>query len=167
MLKEKILSQIEDVKNKTLFDALHCKGHALDKHILTDEELRQALWMKPRPVDVDDIVMVTRFCNEEIAREAIAIALQKNIKEIEKWLLSSAEADYVATATFEDAIGDGLAKNADWNKTIPIHGIRVVIRKDFSCICNSFVVVTAYPCRTLDDVDVIYEAIDDFLAKKA
>lgn len=166
MLKSKIVSQIEDIRDSVLFGVLHCKGHALFKHVLSFEELQNALRWKRRAQDVDDIVMVTRFFDEDSARNLIADTLLLNIEGIEKWLLSSIDNDYVATATFDSPTGDGLAKNTDFTKTIPVHGVTVVLRKDFSFVGQSFFVVTAYPMRTLDDVDVIYEVIDEYIARK-
>lgn len=166
MLKEKIRSQINDIRDKTLFNALHFKGHALHRHILSNEELQCALNRKRHPIDIDDIVMVTRFFNEDHAIQLIADTLQNNSNEIEKWLLSDTECDYVAYAFFDDATGEGLAKNTGIDNIIQVHGTCVVIRKDFSSICKSFVIVTAYPTRTPDDVDVIYEAIDEYISRK-
>ena len=166
MLKEKIISQINDIRDKTLFSAFHYKGHALHKHILSDEDLLKALWEKPRPIDVDDIVMVTRFFDEDNAIKLIADTLLQNVNEIEKWLLTDSDCDYAAYAFFDFATGDGLAKNTDWNNTIQVHGMCVVIRKDFSSVCKSFGVVTAYPTRTPDDVDGIYELIDEYIGRK-
>lgn len=167
MLKQKIQQQINDIRDDVMFDAYHkYDGHAIDRHVMNNDELRKALWAKPRPVNIDDIVMVTRFESKAKALEIIAETLQMNIDSIEKWLLSNSEEDLVATATYEEATGDGYAKNTDWSKTIPVHSVRVVIRKNFKLISRSFVIVTAYPTRSFDDVDAIYDAIDDFISRK-
>ena len=166
MLKEKINSQIKDIRNIVLFKALHYKGHALEKHVLTDEQLFGVLAKKRRPIDPDDIIMVTRFNDAETAVNLIADTLLKNINEIEHWLLTDTDCDYVAYAFFDFATGDGLAKNTDCSHTIPVHGMCVVVRKDYSCICNSFVVVTAYPVSSPDDTDIVYECIDEYISRK-
>lgn len=137
------------------------------KHILTDDEMRKALWEKPRPVDIDDIVMVTRFLSEDNAIQLIADTLSANISDIESWLLSDTDKDYVAYATFDHITGDGLVKNTDWTKPIPVHGVHVIIRKDFKDIYKSFNIVTAYPIRTMYDVDDIYDAIEEYINRKS
>lgn len=165
-LKTTLLEEIDDIRDSTLFKALYFKGHALTKHVLTDEQLRQAIKMAPRPYNEDDIVMVTRFFDEESARRLIADALEKSIEEVEKWILSDTDRDYVAMVTFNEPTGDGLVKHTDWTKPIPVHGVCVVIRKDSSNICNHFGIVTAYPIRVFEDVDTIYDAIDEYISKK-
>lgn len=166
MLRKKIQQQINDIRDELLFFAYQNEGHAIEKHVLSDDELRRALWVKPRPKYDDDIVMVTRFSSKSRALNIIADTLQENIDAIEKWLLTDSEADLAVTATFEDATGDGLAKNTNWTKTIPVHAAMVVLRKNFALISRSFIVVTAYPIRNFDDNDIIYEAIDEFISKK-
>ena len=166
MLKNKIQQQINDIRDPLLFMAYQSEGHAIDRHVLTDDELRRALWVKPRPQSIDDIVMVTRFTSKEKALEIIADTLQQNANAIEEWLLSHSEEDLAVNAIFEDETGDGLVKNTNWAQTIPVHSARVIIRKNFKMIGRNFVVVTAYPLRSFDDVDVIYDAIDAFISKK-
>ena len=166
MLIEKIKQQINDLRDPMLFMAYHHEGHAIERHILSDDELRRSLWVKPRPNSVDDIVMVTRFQSKEKALEIIAETLDANVNEIAKWLLCDSKEDFEATAVFNESTGDGLAKNTDWTNTIPVHGARVILRKNFKIIGRSFVVVTAYPFGAVDDIDSIYAAIDDFVSKK-
>lgn len=166
MLRRKIEQQIEDIRNPLLFLAYQCEGHAIDRHVLDDRQLLRAIYAKRKPQDVDDIVMVTRFKSKESALNLIADTLLHNIDAIEKWLLSSSENAYEATCTYTEATGDGLAKNTDWSKPIPVHGVRVVILKNFRLISRSFIVVTAYPQGTCDDIDAIYERIDDYISKK-
>ena len=166
MLKKKIQQQINDIRDPLLFMAYQNEGHALDRHILDDEALRKALWVKPRPKDADDIVMVTRFQSKEQALGIIADTLQENIDAIEEWLLSNSEEDLAVSAIYNEPTGDGLVKNTDWTKTIPVHAAMVILRKNFKMIGRNFVIVTAYPLRSFDDVDAIYEAIDDFVSKK-
>ena len=166
MLKKKLEQQINDIRDPLLFMAYQSEGHAINRHVLTNDELRRALWIKPKPKDKDDIVMVTRFQSKEKALEIIANTLLKNSDVIEKWLLSDNEGDLAVSATYRDATGDGLVKNTDWTKVIPVHSAMVVIRKNFTVIGRSFVVVTAYPLRSFDDIDAIYEAIDDYVNKK-
>lgn len=166
-LKTTLLEEIEDIRDRTMFNAFYFKGHALKRHILTDEQLRQAIWDAPRPYDECDIVMVTRFFDETIARNLIADTLTQNIDEIEKWIISDSDENYAAIATFDKPTGDGLVKNTDWSKPIQVHGVCVVVRKDSSNICNHFGILTAYPIRVMEDVDEIYEAIDKYIEKKS
>lgn len=166
MLKEKIQEQINDIKDPLLFMAYQSEGHAIERHVLSDDELRRALWVKPRPKDIDDVVMVTRFQSKEKALQIIANTLQNNIDAIEKWLLSDTEKELTTSFVFDEPTGDGLVKNSDWTKPIPVHSVKVIIRKNFKLIGRSFVIVTAYPARSQSDVDTIYDAIDEFIAKK-
>ena len=166
MLKKKLEEQINDIRDPLLFLAYQSEGHAIDRHVLSDDELRRALWVKPKPKDIDDIVMVTRFHSKEKALEIIANTLLNNIDAIEKWLRSDSEDDLAVSHIYSEQTGDGLVKNTDWTKTIPVHAAMVVIRKNFKLVGRSFVVVTSYPLRSFDDVDAIYEAIDEFINKK-
>lgn len=166
LTKKKIKEQIESIRDPLLFTAFQFEGHAIEEHVLSDDKLRWKLWKKKAPVDNDDIVMVTRFFSKESALNLIANALLKNLDEIVKWLLSDTNRVFVATATFEEPTGDGLTKNTDWTKTIPVHDVRVIIKKDFRIISRSFSIITAYPQRSFEDVDVIYEAIDEYTSRK-
>ena len=166
MLKMKIKQQIEDIRDPLLFQAYQSEGHAIEHHVLSDDELRRALWVRPMPKNIDDIDMVTRFKDKEHALNLIAETLLQNIDLIEKWLLTDTDNAYEATAAFEEATGDGLAKNTDWSKPIPVHGVRVILVKNSQIIGRSFVVVTAYPQRTFEDIDAIYDAIDDYISRK-
>ena len=166
MLKEKILSQISDIRDPLLFTAIQIEGHALDKHLLSDDALRRALCHKEKPKYFDDIVKVTRFSSKEDALNLIADTLTRVVSDIEKWLLSDLESDLVIKEIFERETGDGLVKNTDWSQTIPMHAVTVVLRKNFRKIGRSFVVVTAYPSATLDDNDAIYDAMDAYAAQK-
>ena len=166
MLKKKILDQIEDIRDPMLFAALQIEGHALDRHLLSDDALRRALYLKKRPADFYDIVKVTRFSDKNTALNLIANTLTKSVSEIEKWLLSDIENDLTVQEYFLEETGDGLVKNTDWSQTIPMHAVTVVLRKNFRKIGRSFVVVTAYPSPTLDDNDIIFDALEAYAAKK-
>ena len=166
MLKQRLKEQINDIRDPLLYLAYQSEGHAIERHVLNDDELRRALWVRPMPKNIDEIDMVTRFRDKEQALNLIADTLLQNIDTIEKWLLTDTEDAYEATASFADPTGDGLAKRTDWSKTIPVHGVRVILAKNFQIVGRSFVVVTAYPQRTFEDIDAIYDAIDDYLAKK-
>ena len=166
MLKAKIVEQIEDIRNPMLFAALQVEGHALDRHLLSDNALRQALRLKGKPKYLDDIIKVTRFFDEGDALNLIADTLTTAISDIERWLLSDIEDDLTIKECFERATGDGLVKNTDWSQTISMHAVTVVLRKNFRKIGRSFVVVTAYPSASLDDNDVIYDAMDAYATQK-
>ena len=166
LLKNKVEQQIRDIRDPILFLAYQSEGHAIDRHVLNDDQLRRALWVKPRPKDNDDIVMVTRFQSKEKALEIIADTLQANVDEIVNWLSCDSEQDLAVMATYAEPTGDGLVKNTDWTKPIPVHAAMVVLRKNFRLVSRSFVIVTAYPLRSFNDVDAIYDAIDAFISKK-
>ena len=166
IVKRKIQEQIEMIKNPILYYAFQWEGHAIERHVLTDTQLFRALWTKPKPKYADDIVKVTRFVDKESALHFIADTLSKNIDNIAKWLLSDIRKDLVVTATFDEVTGDALVKNTNWQKTIPMHSTLVVLRKNYKVLSRSFVIVTAYPDSTLEDVDVIYDAMDEYISKK-
>lgn len=167
---QRILGQISEVRDPILFKAFHQEhsrdgGHALDRHLLSQQELVKALRKRRKP-NFDEILKVTRFFDEISALNFIADALEHNLSDIEKWLLSSIESDLVIHQAFKRPVGDGIAKNMDWTKPIPMHSLTVVLRKNSRLVGRSFVVVTAYPDATMDDNDVIYDAIDEYLAGK-
>lgn len=166
MLRKKLEQQINDIRDPLLFKVIQHEGHALDRHLMSDEKLKRALWAMRKPKDCDDIVMETRFFSESQALNAIADSLQQNIDIIEKWLLSECFGRLEVTGNFTEATGDGLVKNTDWSKPILVHAVRVILEKNSCSVLRSFIVVTAYPIRCFDDNDAIYEAIDDFISKK-
>ena len=126
-----------------------------------------ALWKKAKPKYDDDIVQVLRFKSKELAISFIVKTLSQNVDEIVNWQLSDIQQDLVVTASYNEATGDTLVKNTDWTKPIPMHKVLVVLRKNFRVLSRSFVIVTAYPDSTMEDVDVIYDALDAYAAQKA
>ena len=165
LLNEKIKGQIEDIRNPMLFKAFQSEGHALERHLLTQQELVWALWKRRAP-NFDEILKVTRFFDEESALNFIADALEHNFSTIEKWMMSDIESDLIIHQAFKKPVGDGIAKNTDWTKPIPMHSLTIVLRKNFKIMSRCFVVVTAYPDATMDDNDIIYDAMDAYLAGK-
>ena len=166
MLKKKIREQISDIRNPILFKALHWKGHMHERHLLTNEEMREVIKRRAPLENEDDIVMVTRFNSFEEALELTAQTLEENVEKIAEWLMDDCSEIMEFTSRFPYPTGDGLIKNADWTNFVPVHGVNVVLCKG-SCIPGqSFVVTTSYPIRTFEDIDNIYDAIDDYTEKR-
>jgi hypothetical protein len=166
MLKEKIREAIIEIRDPMLFKALHWKGHMCERHILTNEEMRETIKRRTALPDEDDILMVTRFNNLEEALELTAQTLENNIDNIVEWIKSDIEDTMVFTTTFSDPTGDGLVKNADWTNFIPVHGVNVVLTRKSCMIGQPFVITTSYPVRVFEDIDNIYDAIDEYAERK-
>lgn len=157
--------EIEEILDENLFLTYHeHKGHCLTEHLLSDKDLRQKLWNMPKPADENDIVMATRFYSREQALKAIYEALSAHVDEIREWRKNLLYPYLEISHTDTKPTGEGICKNTDKN-LIAVHGTRVIL------IANdnegrAFYIRTAYPVRTYDDVDVIYDAMDEWQERK-
>lgn len=168
MYTKRILQQINDLKDPVLFSALHWRGHALRNHILTDEEMREAIRNKKSSrSSCGDIVMISRFFNEAEASELIIRVLENSLNALESWLLSDCDDYGVFEMSFDFPTGDGLVFNTNWKNFFTLHGVCVVLSKKRTMPGQSFIVKTAYPICSFEDVDPIYDAIDDFVSKRS
>lgn len=157
--------EIEEILDKDLFLAYHeAKGHCLTEHCIDTKTLKQRLWDMPKPKFSDDIVAATRFFDENSALIAIHDTLINHISDIIKWRKMLDYPYLEITHEFTTPIGEGLCKNTD-KSLIPMHCIRVIlINNDKNG--RAFYIKTAYPTYSMDDIDIIYEKMDDFENKR-
>jgi len=161
-----IKKEIQEITNKEIFMATHESfGHCLTEHLLNDKELRDKLYMMPRPRDEFDIVMATRFFSEEDALAKIQEGLEKSYKKIVNWRKDLMNPYLELQITFETPVGEGIVKNASFNKMLKVHGLRIILIAGDK-LGRSFYIKTAYPMRSINDIDEIYEAIDEWQMKK-
>lgn len=166
MVKEKIEEFIKEILDKERFNICHeLYGHCLAEHLLELPELQTKLWDMPKATDRNPIVAATRFFSEECARSMICETLLENIDDIVQWRKNLYTNILTIEKEFENLTGEGIIKNADWNRLIPMHKLIIVLANGDS-IGQPFYIKTAYPSRSFDDNDACYDAIDEFQAKK-
>ena len=142
---DQIKREINDVLFPELLMAYHGERH--ESHLFTRhmnvslKELKNRL--RRFQVGQDDIVKSSRF-------------LTNDLSEIAKQL---------HTCLFPSPIGECIVKNAVWNETFQ-ESVLVVILVESDIPGRLFRILTAYPDATLDEIDIIYDAIDLFQANR-
>lgn len=161
-MKNRIMQEIEDIRDPILFNALHWRGHALQRHLLSNEEMRERIKERPPVKEDDEIIMITRFFALKEALDLTAKTLEENIEKITEWVNADCENELQVISSFSFITGDGLVKNADWNRFLPVHGVCVVLNRRYDAFGRSFVIKTSYPIRVHEDIDDICDAIDEW-----
>lgn len=159
-------NEIKMITDEEDFICVHeAMGHCLTGHLLNDRELRQKLYGMPKPRDLDEIIMATRFFSKEQALHDIRQALAENREQIISWRKHLDNPFCEIQCTFSKETGEGICKNTDFQERIPVHGIRVILIRGDS-LGRAFYIKTAYPNCTFEDVDVVYDAIGRWQEKR-
>ncbi len=158
--------EIQEITDEKIFFAIHeAYGHCLAEHILTDKELSNKLYDMPKPKSYDDIVMATRFYSKESALNFIQSGMLREIDKVKQWRAKLMYPFLELSVTFKEPVGEGIIKNADHKKKVPVHGLRIILIVGDK-MGRAFYIKTAYPIRVFEDIDNIYDAIDEWQEKK-
>lgn len=166
---DQIKREINDVLFPELLMAYHGERH--ESHLFTRhmdvslKELKNRL--RRFQVGQDDIVKSSRFLTNDLSEIAkqLHTCLEQNYAKIEDWHKSRRMGKLEISCVFPSPIGECIVKNTDWNETFQ-ESVLVVILVESDIPGRLFRILTAYPDATLDEIDVIYDAIDLFQANR-
>lgn len=156
--------EITEILDATIFKASHeLKGHSLFEHTKSDKDLIRKLSGMRRGSEYD-IVLASRFFDERQARQSIYDLLLQSEETIVKWRKTLDNPVLEIYGEFENPVGEGIAKNTDYETKFLLHGLRIILVAGDS-IGRAFYIKTAYPVNNIDDSDVIYDAMDEWIEK--
>lgn len=150
--------ELDEILEKELFHAYN-SSHMEERHIfINDNEMRHRL-KKMDSVD-GDICMVSKFdCNTEQILPVIHSCISKNLKELQKW---NPNREFLLLHLDQpEPIGHGFVKGTDLRNSFFMSRIRVILAES-DIKGRLFSVITAYPVPNLDEIDDIWDNIDQF-----
>lgn len=157
--------EIMEITDADIFKASHeLKGHCLFEHTKSDRDLIRKLSGMHRGNEYD-IVLASRFFNEEQARRSIYNLLLRNEESIISRRKNLNSPVFEIYGEFENPVGEGIARNTDYSRKFMLHGLRAVPVMGDS-IGRAFYIKTAYPVNAMDDNDSIYDAMDEWMEQK-
>lgn len=161
--------ECEELLNRELFKVYHPVGysHIMDRHVNVSSK---DLWMRLRPIPFtwEELNIMSRFFEGTFTEnifQMIHETLLCNEKEVLGHLKTKAVAE-VFVMDFEKPIGEALVKGADRNNLIPMSRLRISIgRSDTDG--RLFEVISAYPVPNMDEIDMCWDAIEEWQEKLA
>lgn len=169
MRNSQLLREIEEVEVLELLLAYHGErqtSHMFTRHMhVSLSELKNRL--KHIHVDQDEIVKASRFLSNDLSEIASLLhtCLDKNYSRIEKWNRSGRIGKLDISYIFPSPIGECIAMNTNWKHTFKESEL-VIVLGESNLSGRIFQILTAYPEATPEEVDLIYDAIDEWFLTK-
>lgn len=163
---KKLKMEIQDIVCPELFLAYHedIGGHTILRHVgVSVRELRNRVGAVKK-YNKDEIISFSRFSGDiSTVLSLIAYCLFNNLGKIEDWIGKDSFLELIHE--FPEAIGDAMVMGTDWRNLYSASCIRVILGpskyKD-----RLFRIITAYPTFSLDETDLVWDAMDVWQASK-
>ena len=157
-ITKQLQQEIEEIQDKVLF-SIHHSSNLSEQHIFADTNaLRQNLRLLP--VYGDEMCMFSHFFGgSDDVLPLIQTCVQRNLQYLEKW--NPRNTALVLHTDFPEPIGTGIVKDTDWNTLFSMSRIRVILGKS-KISERTFRIVTAYPVPNIEEMNEIWDAMDDF-----
>ena len=165
-MRKSTINWYNTISTHGLFKFYNSNSHLFSRHManISDEELKARL-RKIQNVS-DDLIPYSRFYGSE--DEVIGLVLEcigENLEEIDAFFNDNAKAELEIIKDYNHSVGEGYVKNTSWDEKFQMNRVLVVLVKTES-INNPFAIKTAYPAFATDQVDAIWEAIDEWIASR-
>nr|WP_303181814.1 RNase A-like domain-containing protein [Lachnoclostridium phocaeense] len=159
-----LMREIEDVAIPELLLAYHGeRQHMLTRHMdVSLIELRNRL--RHIHVEKDEIMKASRFLSNSLAEVCTYVhtCLLQNQAKVEKWMRTGRLGKLDISCTFDHPVGECIALNTNWKDTFQESQL-VVVLGESDIPGRIFQILTAYPEATPDEIDLIYDAMDQWL----
>ncbi len=158
-ITKQLQQEIEEIRDKALFYTYHSSSLS-EQHIFVDSNaLRQKLRLLPN-YNSNEMCMYSRFYGHtDDVLPLIQTCVQENLQYLEKW--NPRNTALVLHTDFPEPIGTGIVKDTDWNTLFSMSRIRVILGKS-KISERTFRIVTAYPVPNIEEMNEIWDAMDDF-----
>lgn len=140
-----------------IHDDIELPPHIIEEHINIDDSMMidrliNGTFRNLRYTTYSQKI-VTKFFNEEKAKQMISIAIIQNEFRLKEWMKLRYEKKIVLNYYSLEEIGYGIAKGTDFNIHYPMTGICVVLELGYNG--NNFNILTAYPIPSPFIIDII------------
>lgn len=159
MLSKQLLRELEEIKVVELYRAYHESIHMERHHVYaTDNSLCKRL--AKFPINPEEPLICSKFTipMQEIV-DAIYECIKKNLKDLEKW--DPYKEDRILNLSLGKVIGYGYVQRTDTTHPFQMSAIRVILAAPKKK-GRYFAVKTAYPVPDMDEIDIIWDAKDEY-----
>lgn len=162
--KRKLRRWLNSINTANGFRKENRHTHIYSRHIgISDMQMQDRL--RHIPFQRDEIIASSRFYNECTAIMATCACLWLHENELLEYLANDRQEMLHISRDFKCTIGESFVKETNWEQIFPMSRVIVVVAKTEDKH-NPLKIITAYPIFTMDEVDTVWDAIDDWLAKK-
>lgn len=166
VLKQQLIRELDEISMPELFQAYNPENHIFSRHYhVSEKEMKARIRKAPMP-EPGSMLLISRFTGtrEEIITLVICV-LRQNLDEIIEEFTRNPYGLIEICGSFERPIGEGIAKGTDWNRLFSMSNLRLVIKAS-DIRGRLFQIVTGYPELSLDETDIVYDAMEEWTASR-
>lgn len=159
-LNKKLMTEISEILVSELFKSNHNYEHILERHVaISDDGLERRL--KKLDNSVNELKIMSRFLDEKTMINSIYACLLNNIEDIAKWIIEEKENGFFKEFIYDFpyVIGEGMVKGIKDKILIKMRRICIILKEGYNG--NMFSVQTAYPEISFDDIDEVWDMIEE------
>ena len=162
--KKRLRCWLNSINTANGFRKENRRTHIYSRHIdISDMQMKDRL--RHIPFQRDEIIASSRFHDECAAIMATCACLRLHENELLEYLASDRQEMFHMSRDFKYTIGESFVKETNWEQMFPMSRVIVVVAKTEDKQ-NPLKIITAYPIFTMDEVDGVWDAIDDWLKKR-
>lgn len=161
-MKKSTLKWFESISTPDFFKCNNQYSHLFDRHLSTVTDIYLKTRLKYAEDEEGNIVSRTRFKDGETKIiERIIECIKENLEEIDKFANTNSDGKLNLVKDYTEPIGEGFVKNANPDTLFQTSRLEVVMIKTEKYDIP-FKIITAFPTFSIDEVDDVWDAIDEW-----